>query len=54
MKKTIVKKMGDKMIKKAEKQETIPFSCFGALFYEVERPECLKKLDKERLENSDR
>ena len=44
MKKEIAKMFGDALIKKAE----YPNECALIVFHEVERPECLKKLDRDR------
>ena len=47
--KEIVKSIGDRLIKDAE---GLGGTCnsFGIFFHEVEKPECLKRLDRERTQ----
>ena len=44
----MVKFFGDKMIREAEKGNN-KYECPCFLLHEVEKPECLKKLDRERM-----
>lgn len=53
MRKKIVKKFGEILIKGAERYGTTSCSqLFG--MHEVERPECLKRLDRERLQEENK
>lgn len=49
MRKKIVKELGDKLIKYAERCGAASCSTFG-IMYEVEKPECLKRLNQERMQ----
>ncbi len=53
MKKELVKKFGDILIKQAE---TCGCNSKSAIFcmHEVEKPECLKRLEQNALENEDK
>lgn len=53
MKKEIVKKFGDKLIKKAEQVGNANIS-IGVLMHEVEKPECLKRLDPEIMKEENK
>ena len=45
----MVKRIGDSLIKDAEGLGGRCYS-FGILFHEIEKPECLKCLDRERMQ----
>ena len=47
--KEMVKRIGDSLIKDAEGLGGRCYS-FGILFHEIEKPECLKCLDRERMQ----
>lgn len=49
MKREIVKKFGDKLIKSAEQLGNEKSSTYFVM-HEVEKPECLKRLDRERMQ----
>lgn len=48
IKREIVKMIGDKLIRNAEQYGDVHNSTHG-LFHEVEKPECLKCLEQERM-----
>lgn len=49
MKKRMVKKLGDKLIRYAERCGATSCSTLG-IMHEVEKPECLKRLAQERMQ----
>lgn len=53
MSKKIVKKLGDILIKNAEQYGTTFHSSFFGM-HEVEKPECLKRLDQERMQEGNK
>ena len=53
LKKEIVKKLGDKLIKNAE-QCGVACKSVGIFLHEVEKPECLKRLDRERMQEANK
>lgn len=53
MKKELVKMLGDMLIKQADSSAVHSVSLFLS-FHEVEKPECLKRLEQNALENEDK